>query len=95
MKVQIENNLYLESDGRQFIIKEYTGKHDRNGNKIFKVHGHFSNLSYAFKKFFRMKLEESTLLTLGELVEHVQNIEQYIMSEFDAKALKRAVNASL
>lgn len=95
MKVQIENNLYLESDGRQFIIKEYTGKHDKNGNETYKVHGYYSNINYALKKLFQMKLMESTHMTIGELVQHVQNIEQYIMSEFDAKALKQAVYAPL
>ena len=37
MKVHIENNLYIESDGMQYILKEYTGKTAENGTPLFKL----------------------------------------------------------
>ncbi|GED73108.1 hypothetical protein BRE01_68100 [Brevibacillus reuszeri] len=49
MKVEIEDNLYLESDGMQFIIKEYTGKKDTLGRDLYKVHGYFSGVDHAVK----------------------------------------------
>ncbi|MEC1157123.1 MazG nucleotide pyrophosphohydrolase domain-containing protein [Cytobacillus horneckiae] len=36
MKVQIEDNLYLELDDKCFVIKEYTGKEDNKGKALFK-----------------------------------------------------------
>jgi len=50
VKVQIEDNLYLESDEYQFIIKEYTGKTDGTGRELYKTHGYFPTLKSALNE---------------------------------------------
>ena len=81
MKVQIENQLYLESDGMQFIIKEYSGKQDKAGNDLYKTHGYFSSVEGATKHLVKMKIMDSAAKTLGELLNEVQNIREYIESK--------------
>jgi hypothetical protein len=81
MKVQIENNIFLESDGMQFIIKEYIGRQDKDGNERFKVHGYFPSIKSALHKLIKMKIMQSTVSTLKELVSEIENIKQFIESQ--------------
>lgn len=81
MKVQIEGQLYLESDGMQFIIKEYTGKQDKAGNGLYKTHGYHSSVEGAIKALIKKKVMESTAATLSELLGEVQGIKEYIESK--------------
>lgn len=84
MKVQIEENLYIESDSQQFILKEYTGKQsikDGVATDLFKTHGYFSTLESALNKFTKMKIMESTASNLSELIADVKSIRSYIESE--------------
>lgn len=83
MKVQIEENLYLESDGLQFILKEYSGKADNLGRPLYKVHGYFSRPTHAVKHLIKMKVMDSTAQTLSELCQDVLRIEQYIESKLN------------
>ena len=84
MKVEIEDNLYLESDGMQFIIKEYTGKKDNLGRDLYKVHGYFSGVDHAVKYLIKMKVMQSTAQTLSELVQDISRIGEYIESKLSA-----------
>lgn len=81
MKVQIEGSLYLESDDKQFIILEYTGKFDDKGKEQHKSHGYFSTVEGAAKHLLKMKIKQSTATTLAELVQDVQEIKQDIRSK--------------
>lgn len=83
MKVQIENNLYLESDGMQFIIKEYTGKvyEDKKSGKqteSYNTIGYYSNVQSACRDLVKRKVMESTATDLKSLLESVEGIKQYI-----------------
>ena len=81
MKIHIENNLYIESDGMQFILKEYTGKTTEvKGKEVeqYKTHGYFSSVSGALNKVVKMKIMDSTAQTLGELLREVEGIRKYI-----------------
>ena len=84
MKVHIENDLYLESDGLQFIVKEYTGKQDHLGRDLYKVHGYFPSVQSAVKHLIKMKVMESTAQTLSELCQDILRIEEYIQSKIGA-----------
>ena len=81
MKVQIEGQLYLESDGMQFIIKEYSGKQDKAGNDLYKTHGYYSSVEGAIKGLVKKKIMESTAATLLELLGEVEGIKAYIESK--------------
>jgi flagellar biosynthesis chaperone FliJ len=81
MKVQIENNLFLESDERNFILREYTGKTDDKGKELSKTHGYYGTVQQALKGLTRMKIKQSTALTLSELIVDVNRIDEYISSK--------------
>lgn len=81
MKVQIEENLFLESDERNFFIKELTGKQDKNGNDISKTHGYYSTVQQALNGLLQLKVKQSTAVTLSELISEVKSIEGYIRSK--------------
>ncbi|WP_044648328.1 hypothetical protein [Paenibacillus terrae] len=86
MKIQIEGSLYLESDGMQFILKQYTGKTTLvklTGKEAeqYKTHGYFSTVEGALKKVVKMKVMESTATTIGELLKELEGIRQYIESK--------------
>jgi len=82
MKVQIENNLYLESDALQFILKEYTGAttegKDGKEREVFKTLGFFTNVEFALKHYLKLKIMASTASTLRELLQEIREIRQYI-----------------
>ncbi|MFD0710600.1 hypothetical protein [Paenibacillus sp. GCM10027626] len=82
MKVQIEGNIYLESDALQFILKEYTGATtvgpEGKEREIFKTIGYFTGIEYALKHFLKLKIMASTASTLRELLQEVREIRQYI-----------------
>jgi hypothetical protein len=75
MKIHVEGNLYIESDERQFILKNYTGKKDAKDNELFKAIGYFGTLNQVAKKLIDMKIKESTATTLKELVADLERIE--------------------
>jgi hypothetical protein len=49
MKIQVEDKLFIESDDMQFIVKQYSGKFDKNEKETFKVLGYFGTLKQAVK----------------------------------------------
>ncbi|RUT48548.1 hypothetical protein EJP82_00975 [Paenibacillus anaericanus] len=81
MKVLIEDNLYLESDEKQFVIKKYSGKVDRDGKEQFQPKGYFSSIEGALNHLVKMKIKESTASTLSELVRDIQEIKAWISRE--------------
>lgn len=82
MKVKIENNIYLESDERQFILREYAGKTytNKKGEEIESstVIGYYPSVKMAVDSLVKKKLLESNATTLKELSEEVENIGQFI-----------------
>jgi hypothetical protein len=83
VKVQIENNFYLESDSMQFIIKEYVGRTDKEGRDVTNTLGYFGTVQGALDYFYlKRKVKESTATNLVELLA-------------DIKALKELLNQTL
>ncbi|KAF6636554.1 hypothetical protein [Paenibacillus polymyxa] len=86
MKIKIEGSLYLESDGMQFILKQYNGKMSvakdtGKETEQYKTHGYFSTVKGALEKVVKMKVMDSTATTLGELLKELEGIRQYIESK--------------
>lgn len=85
MKIQIEDNLYIESDSMQFIIKEYSGKQTvGEGGKVtenYKTHGYYPDVKSCLNKIVKMKVMDSTATTISELLEEVKGIREYIESK--------------
>lgn len=78
MKIDLGNQLFIESDTMQFIIKKYTGKFDKEGNGTYKVLGYFSSIKSALKHLVKVKLLESDVTTVKELIVKMEEIEKEI-----------------
>jgi predicted Rossmann-fold nucleotide-binding protein len=78
MKIHIKDSLYVESDERQFIIKEYNGKQDKQSNDIYKVHGYFGSMVQVVKHLIKMEVMKSEAKNLSELVADINRIEKQI-----------------
>jgi len=83
LKVHIEENLYIESDEYQFILKEYTSKVDKHGRELYKTHGYFSKLEHVLHKLVRMKIKESNATTLKELLKEIKELKEYFKDKID------------
>ena len=49
MKIKIDENLYLESDENQLMLKKYSGKLDTQGRETYRVIGYYGNIEHATK----------------------------------------------
>jgi hypothetical protein len=75
MKIQVEDKLFIESDGMQFILKQYSEKPDKNGNETYKVLGYFSTLKQVVKYLIKKDCMESTVTTFQQLFNELDRIE--------------------
>lgn len=78
MKIQVEDSLFIESDGMQFILKKYSGSQDKNGNDVYKALGYFGKLEAAMDKIIKLKLMESNATTLKDLIQDLRRIEREV-----------------
>ncbi|WP_211750089.1 hypothetical protein [Paenibacillus sp. Marseille-Q4541] len=88
MKIHIEEKLYLESDGMQFILKEYKGKQsiskdDGKTTDLFKTYGYFPSIHTALDKVLKMKIMNSTATDLKGLIKDVAQIREFIKDNVD------------
>jgi hypothetical protein len=81
MKIKVEDKLFIESDGMQFILKKYSGAVDKKtGAEIFKPLGYFSTLQQSIKFLIRKKVMESDASTVKELLSDLERIEKEVES---------------
>ena len=82
MKVQIEDNLYIEGDHQNVEVRKYTGKQDsKTGKDLYVTHGYYSTVEQAVEKVFRMKLAESQASNLKELSADIKSIKQWLKEQ--------------
>ncbi|WP_078440182.1 MULTISPECIES: hypothetical protein [Bacillaceae] len=87
MKVQIEGNLYLESDETQYYLKEYSGKFDKkSGAPLYKILGYYSKPEQAFQKILNILIASSDAETLEQLVKDIKQTREYIKTTLSVKA---------
>jgi hypothetical protein len=71
MEIQIEGNVHLTHDGRQWILREYTGTTSINKKdeevKDFKTLGYFTRPSQAMNTFMNLKIGRSQATNFREL----------------------------
>lgn len=85
MKVQIEGNLYLESDERQFVLKEYTGRVSKDKKtevetEIVNTVAYITSVEHAFRYLLKQKIKESTATNVRELIADLRRIENWLHS---------------
>jgi len=78
MKIKVEENLFIESDGVQFILRDYSGKVDKKGKEIYKSLGFFGSLQSALKKVVKIKIMKSNAETIQQLLSELKIIEDEI-----------------
>ncbi|AMQ66562.1 replication initiation protein [Bacillus phage Shbh1] len=86
LKVKIEDNLYLESDGTQYILKQYSGKQDKKGNELYKTLGYYGTVPEAVKRIVNLRIMQSTATSLKELSEDIKTINLYVESKFEERS---------
>lgn len=79
MNIKIKENIYVESDGRQFIVKEYTGKpyQDKDGNERnpYKALGYYGNIEQLLYGLINKEIHNSNATTLDELLNDAERIK--------------------
>ncbi len=78
MKVHVEGNIYIESDERQFIVREYTGTRDKEGREIQKDPRYFTSFNGCLKYLLNKELRDSTVSDLKELKNELRRIEEVL-----------------
>lgn len=75
LKIKIEENLYLEGDSRQFMIRRY-GKPTIGDDGVevesYVTLGHYGKLEHVFDALMKMKVLESSAKSLKELLDEVK-----------------------
>jgi len=80
LKLRLKKGWFVESDKYCYMIKQYTGKYDkqRPDVELYNVHGYFQTLNGALKKWMSMQIKEVGEVTAEELMEQLQVIENKI-----------------
>jgi hypothetical protein len=78
LKIQVEDKIFIESDERQFILKESTGKFDDKGNALYKNLGYFATVNQALKHFVKLNIMKSEAKNVSELITDIERIENNI-----------------
>ena len=85
LKVQIEDNLYIEGDHQNIEVRKYTGKKDNKGNDLYKTLGYFPNVERALEKVYDSKLAETKATNLEELLDEVKSTKQWLKEKMGYK----------
>lgn len=75
MKLHVEGNLYVESDERQYIVREYLGTFDKEGRENQKTPHHFKTFGGVLRYLLNKELRATTATTLFELLKEFERIE--------------------
>lgn len=78
MKIHVEDKLYIESDERQYILKEYTGKFDDKNNELYKTLGYFGKVTQVLKHLVKLNIMKTEAENVRELIADVERIEKRI-----------------
>lgn len=83
MKIKLDENLYLESDEMQLMIKKYSGKTDKKGNETYRVLGYYGTTEQAIKSLINKRLLDSDSTSLKELQTEITKIWDEIKEKLD------------
>jgi hypothetical protein len=78
MKVHIEDNIYLESDSNQYVVKKYSGRVDKKGKPHYTVLGYYTSLKQVILGLLKLKTKESNATNLEELRKDILRFEKEI-----------------
>lgn len=82
MKIKVDENTYVESDGMQFIVKRYSGKtytnKDGKEHENYRVLGYYGTIEQLMNGLINKKTLESKATTFKELLQEMHNIKSEI-----------------
>lgn len=82
MKIHIEDQIYLESDERNFVLKKYLGTiNKQTGKEQFIPIGYFGSVQSAMNFMLRRKIGESKATTFKELKQDIDRIEEWLKNK--------------
>ena len=80
MTITIDDKYLIDVDKFNYTLLERTGRKDKHGNEIFKIHGHHSTLEYALQALARLRVvSENETLTLNGYIRELERITQEIV----------------
>lgn len=83
MKIRVNDRFFIEDDGRNYTVKEKTGKFNKDGQEIVTTHSYCSCLENALREIVRV----SVLTKEDEMA-----IREYVNSLNESfKALREAL----
>lgn len=82
LKIEVEENVFVESDGTQFLVKKYSGNSYKNkkGEEVegYSVLGYYGTIEQVMNGLINSKIHESKATTFKELIEDMQQIRNDI-----------------
>lgn len=83
VKIEIEKDLFLESDERQFILRKYGKESVNDKGEITRSYtplGHYGSVEGALRGYLKRATRQSNATSFKELVEDVKRVEAKIDS---------------
>lgn len=81
MKIQLQNNLWVFSDSRQYVLKRFTGVNAK-GEETYTNLGFFTNLGNLVKAAIRTGLQGDEIDTLQKLADRIEEIAEAVFENY-------------
>lgn len=75
IKDELIKPYFISKESGNYDVLEDTGKEDKKGNKITRLHGHFSTTEGALLKIAKLLVETDRVLTIKEYVEELKELK--------------------
>lgn len=79
-EIHVQDKIFFDVDERSVVIKEYTGKFDKEEKEMYNVLGNYQTLQGATRKILRLNIAREEYNNLHELLEGLNVIEDKIDS---------------
>ena len=75
--IHIEGKIFIEVDERSAVIKEFTGKFDKQNpdKELYNILGEYAKVQGAVRKLLRLNIARSKTNELNDLLERLNDIE--------------------
>ena len=80
LNIKLDENIGIEADTHQYILKQYTGKLDKEGKEVANILGYHPTINSAFKNYIAHAIKNSDCTSIKEVIELYNNLEQKIDS---------------
>lgn len=78
LNIKLDENIGIEADTHQYVLKQYTGKLDKEGKEVANILGYHPTINSALKNYIAHAIKNSDCKTIKEVIELYENLEQKI-----------------